>query len=454
MKGWGGGGFNRGHRGTRHSTYLVSSPHMHRRCVCLSLCTRATSFAQADTYFDSTLTVTPDPNPAPENLDANMAGLAGLTTPGLEVVQASPPVPAPNCGNGVCEIGEACTPGSTDCCVFDCPTRRLSCPVSSNQASAAAGTCSGRGRCDTVSGTCKCNAGYAGDACDTCAVGYTRPTGNRCVSLAIINTVTGRVVDQGQVGGGGGDGSTSGDGSQAASGDGQAGEDDGVAEDLSQPEGVLLTVEEWFIIIVTIVVLVFLVACLCYLCCFSGTEGDSDGDDEEEMMKQQEMAAAWYGQYPPYGYGPPQPYPPPQLGQPPQDQQQPTSIFDANKVRRIAAAAAPVLPLLLPRVACVAASVTVVWAALPHPRRYAVPCPVPLYTSVLQRDVSERQVGHLEHGPSTYSQATTPQGNYSQATTPQGNNPVVSQTLAHNDPAMRRARISSASAARLDARSE
>lgn len=98
----------------------------------------------------------------------------------MSLPQTAVSVPVAVCGNGVCEFGEVCTAGSTDCCRADCPLASLPCPDD----------CSGRGVCQSLTadpsatvGTCQCFAslGFAGESCASCAPGFTA-VGENCVS--------------------------------------------------------------------------------------------------------------------------------------------------------------------------------------------------------------------------------------------------------------------------------
>ena len=105
------------------------------------------------------------------------------------------------CGNGQCELGEACstslvignattTPGGVGttlhpvCCLADCPIVIASCA-----ADAVTGVvCSGHGWCHSGTGECTCFTGYIGDSCNSCANQY------------IARGVTGALSGEGQVG--------------------------------------------------------------------------------------------------------------------------------------------------------------------------------------------------------------------------------------------------------------
>ena len=215
------------------------------------------------------------------------SGIANTTILGVDNVEV-----APECGNDMCEVGEGCTDDGQPCCLADCPVARKTCPVSANQAAASGGVCSGRGNCDSRSGECTCFEGYTGAACDVCSVGYTRPTGNQCVSLASIKLNNQALEDQNNAANDDpaptDDGATTTD--DAAEGTGS--EDTSGSSDNSSP--VLLTTEEWFVIFIALLVCLFLLCCLCYLCCFSGT-------DAQETPKMMPMGPYPYP-YPGYGH--------------------------------------------------------------------------------------------------------------------------------------------------------
>ncbi|EKX35127.1 hypothetical protein GUITHDRAFT_155568 [Guillardia theta CCMP2712] len=70
------------------------------------------------------------------------------------------------CGNGVCEVGEVC--GLNEgCCIADCQTTSLSCPIASLDR-----VCNSRGKCLSGSGACDCFLGYEGVACESCSEGF------------------------------------------------------------------------------------------------------------------------------------------------------------------------------------------------------------------------------------------------------------------------------------------
>lgn len=78
------------------------------------------------------------------------------------------------CGDGVCQGGEACYDHqSIDCCIEDCGLvlqRCADCPAH-------------RGTCHPATAECLCFEGYAGDACEECAVGWERTTAvDQCVA--------------------------------------------------------------------------------------------------------------------------------------------------------------------------------------------------------------------------------------------------------------------------------
>ena len=106
----------------------------------------------------------------------------------LEVALASGPLPAvwgnaasvvtsthraPKCGNGVCEVGEACAStvyvagGVRGCCPHDCVVSDAACPT------AKPGTiCSGHGKCLAATGVCSCHGAYTGGDCTGCSLGW------------------------------------------------------------------------------------------------------------------------------------------------------------------------------------------------------------------------------------------------------------------------------------------
>lgn len=82
----------------------------------------------------------------------------------------------PVCGNGLCEVGEACrgvavgtSAGAFACCPSDCGL-----PVAACLTDGAGHQCSGHGTCQLSSGSCQCNTqhGYSGGDCSGCAVGW------------------------------------------------------------------------------------------------------------------------------------------------------------------------------------------------------------------------------------------------------------------------------------------
>lgn len=87
------------------------------------------------------------------------------------------------CGNGQCERGEACTDlHCTTGCLQDCPPYAAPCllgPTSSSKAQVA--VCSGHGTCVSASSECVCGPGYAGAACEVCALGFvSTDSGSEC----------------------------------------------------------------------------------------------------------------------------------------------------------------------------------------------------------------------------------------------------------------------------------
>ena len=120
--------------------------------------------------FTATTTVTP----GTESLDGDVASqldasMGSVTAPGIAVASVQPATVAPVCGNLVCETGELCGATDDNCCIRDCPTRRVECPT----AAGSSDPCSGHGSCDYVTGACSCygDTGYAGDDCSACAGG-------------------------------------------------------------------------------------------------------------------------------------------------------------------------------------------------------------------------------------------------------------------------------------------
>lgn len=57
---------------------------------------------------------------------------------------------------------------------------------SDESASGACGTCGRHGTCEAASGTCVCDEGYAGDACERCAAGHVRD-GDICVAGSCVD---------------------------------------------------------------------------------------------------------------------------------------------------------------------------------------------------------------------------------------------------------------------------
>lgn len=87
-----------------------------------------------------------------------------------------------------CEFGEECTdPACATGCLQDCPAFVGRCPVGINTQGVQA-VCSSVGSCVAATATCACNIGYAGNACEDCAVNFVwglNPAdgGKVCVSL-------------------------------------------------------------------------------------------------------------------------------------------------------------------------------------------------------------------------------------------------------------------------------
>lgn len=76
------------------------------------------------------------------------------------------------CGNTRCERGEECTdPRCTFGCLRDCPAYQGTCPVGINTQGYQT-VCSSVGTCVAAAATCVCNTGYAGNACEECAVDF------------------------------------------------------------------------------------------------------------------------------------------------------------------------------------------------------------------------------------------------------------------------------------------
>ncbi len=93
------------------------------------------------------------------------------------------PAPPPECGNGQCEFGEACSEDDPSCrlgCQADCPLPRLQCPAGTNSTGDIV-PCAGAGSCMPSTGTCSCFRGYAGLACTRCAPNFLRIQGTTCV---------------------------------------------------------------------------------------------------------------------------------------------------------------------------------------------------------------------------------------------------------------------------------
>lgn len=111
-------------------------------------------------------------------------------------VISSEPVRLGTCGNGVCEVGE-----SPSSCSSDCGVAPLACPTSTQpDASGSYQPCAGHGSCSLATGTCVCHAGWGGDACDACSVGYTSRSlstisnGLTVLSLACLPLTDGSVL--------------------------------------------------------------------------------------------------------------------------------------------------------------------------------------------------------------------------------------------------------------------
>lgn len=107
------------------------------------------------------------------------------------------------CGNGQCEVGEACT--SAAChpgCAMDCPPYAGTCPLGLTS-SGDVSECSGSGNCAQGSGKCVCFTGYTGSACGDCdAAGYIRLVrGGPCIFIpGAIATCTDGVKDGNELG--------------------------------------------------------------------------------------------------------------------------------------------------------------------------------------------------------------------------------------------------------------
>jgi hypothetical protein len=115
------------------------------------------------------------------------------------------PVPQPVCGNGVCELGEACaTDEDAECCAGDCPFTRAGCPASGPFGQA----CGGAGRCLTATARCDCFAASgrlpgADYSCDgtACQSGFvSTPLG--CVQAEIVAAAlcSNGALDEGELG--------------------------------------------------------------------------------------------------------------------------------------------------------------------------------------------------------------------------------------------------------------
>lgn len=86
------------------------------------------------------------------------------------------------CGNGICEVGEACSTSDvseTSCCPKDCHTSANSCPVDARSGQ----PCSGRGTCLAYAGECECWAHYQGHDCSDCNTGWVHDGSGSCVPL-------------------------------------------------------------------------------------------------------------------------------------------------------------------------------------------------------------------------------------------------------------------------------
>lgn len=105
---------------------------------------------------------------AVRSLSSNPA--LGLSVTGVDFVEKD------ECGDGVCGLTE-----SAGACAIDCINVLGSCPAPGDQdAGSAALACGGNGECLQASGTCECNSGYSGSACEYCSFGFMRQ-GAYCV---------------------------------------------------------------------------------------------------------------------------------------------------------------------------------------------------------------------------------------------------------------------------------
>ena len=134
------------------------------------------SLLVAPATYDSTVTNLLD-------VDVVTSGFAATTpTANISVTAVTSSAAVGMCGNGVCELGEACAVDDTSgsCCPRDCAFSKLDCPAVNGA------TCNGRGACvatsDPAVAACSCFTaqGYTGADCTSCATGF-QSIGGVCV---------------------------------------------------------------------------------------------------------------------------------------------------------------------------------------------------------------------------------------------------------------------------------
>jgi hypothetical protein len=79
-------------------------------------------------------------------------------------------------------------PDTTETCVADCPITLGPCPSpGGGELGDQQLECGGNGVCDPLTRTCRCNVGYAGEACGWCASTTHRADGDICaVKLSAV----------------------------------------------------------------------------------------------------------------------------------------------------------------------------------------------------------------------------------------------------------------------------
>ncbi|GAQ87623.1 Subtilisin-related protease with thrombospondin repeats [Klebsormidium nitens] len=117
---------------------------------------------------------------------------------GVMLESVDPVVRRGICGNGVCEIGERCTPLGTSasgpandssavpqsppqCCYKDCPYVAQACPLALT-GPLSGQVCGARGRCLDATGTCDCFVGHTGTDCSLCVRGFVPTASGLCVN--------------------------------------------------------------------------------------------------------------------------------------------------------------------------------------------------------------------------------------------------------------------------------